>query len=268
VTVRTELLLGLRCEVLGPKQSSNEVLSDQQNPRDEFITGVLLPRDASEEDARNMEGEVESLSAGVEGYDDDEPDEEVPVGASAPVLDPKSQPRSMGISFVVCADDGVEPSVEVCATWARYLPESGPHGQQIYRRVPNCYVTANEVSILINQRIRTVDQVSLSLRSVPLPRQPGSYKVSIYLVNETSLANPGNPSEKRRVETADFVFQPQIRVIPGKHTEILPFDSFQPSAETPSPGSLEEEDESLALVVQRKSVVCSWTSLCSCLERD
>ena len=248
MSVRTELLLSLRQEVLGPRESCYEVLQTQQDPRNEFISGVLIPRDASDEDAKEIEGEAETLGTGIDEYGDDDSDEEAPVAAAAPVLDPKSQPRSLGISFFVCAKDGLKPRIEICATWARYRDERDPQGKQVFRRVPNCYLTPEAISVTENLSFPEIDGVRISLRSVR--RSENTYKVSIYLVNETSLVDPLEESGKRRFQTSDMIFQPQIRVVCGKNTELLPLDSFQPSDEKPEPGSLEEEDESLALIYQ------------------
>lgn len=246
MSVRTELLLRLRQEVLGPREFCYEVLSNEQDPRNEFIVGVLIPKDASDEDAKEIEGEAETLGTGIDEYGDDDSDEEAPVVAAAPVLDPKSQPRSMGISFVVRATDEREPHIAICATWARYVNEKNPQGQQVFRRVPNYYVTPDPICVSENIVISEIDKVKISLRSVH--RFNNTYKVSIYLVNETSLVDPLAESGKRRLQTTDMIFQPQIRVVCGKNTELLPFDSFEPLTQEPEPGSLEEEDESLALI--------------------
>jgi hypothetical protein len=114
--------------------------------------------------------------------------------------------------------------------------------------VPNCYLTPEAIPVTENLSFPEIDGVRISLRSVQ--RSENSYKISIYLVNETSLIDPLAESGKRRFQTSDMIFQPQIRVVCGKNTELLPFDSFQPSDEKPEPGSLEEEDESLALIYQ------------------
>lgn len=246
MSVRTELLLSLRQEVLGPRQSSDEVLPSTQDPRNEFITGVLIPRDASDEDAKEIEGEAETLGTGTDEYGDDDSEEEAPVAGAAPVLDPKVQPRSMGISFSVSAPNGISPQIAICATWARYVEKRDPRGSQVFQRVPNCYVTPEPLAATENRVISETDQVKISLRSVECGNN--TYKVSIYLINETSLSDPLAESGKRRLQTGDMIFQPQIRVVCSKNTELLPFDSFQPSAEKPAPGSLEEEDESLALI--------------------
>ncbi len=111
MSVRTELLLRLRQEVFGPRKFCYEVLSQEQDPRNEFITGVIIPKDVSDEEAKEIEGEAETLGTGIDNYGDDDSDEESPVVAAAPVLDPKSQPRSMGISFVIRAKDEQEPHI-------------------------------------------------------------------------------------------------------------------------------------------------------------
>lgn len=246
MSARTELLLSLRQEILGPRQSCYEVLPSNQEPRNEFITGVLIPRDARDEDAREIEGEAETLGTGIDEYADDDSEEEVPVAASAPVLDPKSLPRSMGISFIVRATDEHQPQIVFCATWARYKDEKDPRGKQVFRRIPNCYLTPEPIPVAEPSPIPEIDAVRITLRSVQ--RGKNTYKVSIYLVNETCLIDPMAESGKRRFETSDMIFQPQIRVVCAENTELLPFDSFEPAAEVPEPGSLEEEDESLALI--------------------
>ncbi len=233
---------------MGPRQSCYERLPASQDPRNEFITGVLIPRDAEDEAAREPEDEADTLGTGTDEYQDDDADEEIPV-AAAPVLDPKSLPRSLGISFIVSEPEGAEPSVEICATWARYRTEKSPQdNSQIFIRVPDCYVTPEPVDVSRNQIIAEVDQVQISLRSSPIPGAQNTYKVSIYLVNETALRTPANPEEKVRVETSHLIFQPQIRVVLSGMAKLLPFDSFQPTSAVPEPGSLDEEDESLALI--------------------
>lgn len=248
MSVRTELLLSLRQEILGPRQSCYEVLPGTQEPRNEFIAGVLIPRDASDQNAKEIEGEAETLGTGIDEYGDDDSDEEAPVAAAAPVLDPKSLPRSMGISFIIRAKDGGKPQIAFCATWARYKDEKDPQGKQVFRRVPNCYLTPELIPIIGSQSIPPIDKIQISLRSVP--RSDNTYKVSIYIVNKTSLADPQEESGQRRLQTSDMIFQPQIRVVCGENTELLPFDSFEPAVEAPEAGSLEEEDESLALIYQ------------------
>ncbi|MEH2141113.1 DISARM system helicase DrmA [Nostoc sp.] len=267
MSVRTELLLSLKQEVLGPKHSCYEVLPQEEDPRNEFITGVLIPKDASDE--KEIEGEAETLGTGIDEYGDDDSDEEVPVATAAPVLDPKSQPRSMGISFIVRATNAIEPCIAICATWARYIDQRDPQGKQVFKRVPNCYVTSETIAITENIKnlvIAEIERIKISVRCVYRPAE-NSHKVSIYIINETPPSGEQNEAGKKRVATRDIIFQPQIRVVCGENTELLPFDSFEPSSEKPEPGSLEEEDESLALIY-REYQAYARGHLCSAIWKE
>jgi hypothetical protein len=252
MSVRTELILDLRREILGPKYGYEESLSAPEDPRNDYITGVLIPREASDESAKEIEDGVETLGTGTDEYQDDDADEDIPVAAS-PVLDPKSLPRSLGISFIVAS--GGEPTLKVCATWARYISEKNPlSNEENFSRVPQGYVTSEWLNASISsQDIANVDQVKITLRSMRLPGSKGSYKVSVYLVNETSLPVDRETGKTTgRVETHHLIFQPQIRINLGEGTILSPFDSFQPAETVPEPGSIAEEDESLALIYREQ----------------
>ena len=245
MSVRTELLLQLRREVLGPRYSCNEILSENEDPRNEFITGVLIPRDADDSEVKDLDSDVENLGTGAEdGYEEDSEDESPAV--ASPVLDPKSLPRSLGISFIASAPAGTGPAISICATWARYKVANN----QGYVRVPNSFLSPNPIMVSRNQAIAEIDQVQISLRSVLIPNSENTYKVSVYLVNQTDLRHPARPEERVRTQTPDLIFQPQIRVMMAKGTTLKPFDSFKPDDEVPESGSLAEEDESLALIYQ------------------
>src|SRR4029077_659343 len=61
----------------------------------------------------------------------------------APVLDPKSRPHSLGLSFVVKSRDR-EPVLDLSVTWARYQEQS----KSIWHRQPRIsllHVTAAQV---------------------------------------------------------------------------------------------------------------------------
>jgi len=267
MSVRTELALELRREILGPRYGYAESLVPPEDPRNDYITGVLIPREASDDSAKEIEDEAETLGTGTDEYQDDDTDEDIPVAAS-PVLDPKSLPRSLGISFIVASDG--EPVVEICATWARYALEKDPQTRQEYfSRVPQGYVTPDLINASISpQSVATVDQVRISLRSMRLSGHERLYKVSVYLVNETSLPVDSETGKRSgRVETHHLIFQPQIRVNLGKGTTLCPFDSFQPAETAPEPGSIAEEDESLALIYRDQQAYARG-HLCGAVWRD
>ncbi len=262
MSVRTELLLALRQQVLGPRYSDEETLPNSLDPRNEFITGVLIPRTAEDVLAQEIEDQADTLGTGNDEFQDDDTDEEIPV-ASAPVLDPKSLPRSLGISFIATTTEGDHPSVMICATWARYqVTKNLQDNSQAFTRKPNCYITPTPICVTENQIISEVDQVQISLRSTPTQRKINAYKISIYLVNNTVINSALHPNEKSKIETQDLIFQPQIRVVLNDKTELIPFDSFEPDPEVPETGSLIEEDESLSLIY-RNSQAYARGHLCS-----
>ena len=116
---RNHILTALVKEVLGPRDGPYEILPENQDPRDEYITGVLAParapRPPDEIDA-DIDQVIEETSS---EEDQDTQGYVVAPGTFSPALDPKALPRSIGLSFTVEATDG-PPQIEVCATWARY----------------------------------------------------------------------------------------------------------------------------------------------------
>ena len=113
---------------MGPREGPDEILPTAQDPRDEYITGVLVPEhDTTPEES--IESEVEEVVEEISGEDDqhvqgDEDDQDtrgrlVVPGVLSPALDPRSLPRSIGLSFTLSSEDGT-PEIEVCTTWARY----------------------------------------------------------------------------------------------------------------------------------------------------
>lgn len=246
VSVRTELLLSLTKELLGPRDSSNEVLPPDVDPRNEFITGILIPKTASNEDASDIEAQVDTIKQGVEFSYEDDLEDETTIIATSPILDPKSLPKSLGISFIVTSNTQ-SPQIAICATWARYKDEKNAQRKTVYRRIPNGYVTEEFVSIERNMLLKEIDSLQLSLRVVSLEEH--TYKVSVYLVNNSQLTGEPDQQGKPLLHTRDMIFQPQLRIVCAENTQLLPFDSFTPELEKiPTPGSIEEEDESLALI--------------------
>lgn len=233
---RDHILIALVKEVLGPRNGSTEILPEDQNPRDEFITGVLAPAKAPE-DEENIEGEVDDFGEDVESISDEEDQGSqgyvaIPAVFS-PALNPKELPRSIGLSFTVEADNG-DPQIEICTTWARYQLT-----QQGWQRHPAVFLTG-PVSAAQNSQWVADAGVSLQLRARPL--SGGGHRVSIYLVNVTEL-----PKGSKKADTADYLFQPQIRVHCFPGTTLVPVQTTSTGQAT-APGSMAAEDETLNLL--------------------
>jgi hypothetical protein len=137
VAERDHIVIALVQDVLGPRDGPFERLPADLDPHNEYILGVLAPRlEQRVEDDPDID-----VDETIEEVTDDESQgvgEGViiaPPSAFSPALDPKSQPRSIGITFVVTASDD-PPSIDICATWARYTPIA----EGDWQRTPEKYV--------------------------------------------------------------------------------------------------------------------------------
>lgn len=206
-----EIILGLRAttlvdlcgEVLGPRDGPFEFMTD--DPRSEYITGVLRPEPLGGASQVDVDGDAPELLGDAAGREEDV-DDTAFVGTvpPSPSIDPRQPPRSLGLSFVV---DGAAPRLRVCATWARYRREDGG-----WRRQPDAIVT-ELLDASIIQRIFERDEVELRIETSAL--RSGGRRVSIWLLNVR------HESERGRQGPTEHVFQPQIRVHLGDGSDLL-----------------------------------------------
>jgi len=249
---REHILIGLVKEVLGPRHGYKEVLPYDQNPRDEYITGVLAPELAVGQP--DLDGEVDELllQSDVDQTEETSAEEDqdtqgfaaVPGAFTSPALDPRLQPRSIGLSFVIEVEEGT-PYIEICATWARYREID-----QKWERHPD-YILLAQVAVTERRRtsaqLESKDDVSLRMRSSLIPGTGNRWKVWLYLVNGRVIPDKGKPI------TFDFVFQPQIRVNCVNGTRPVPVqeqESYVPGLRT---GVLAEEEASLTMLYRERT---------------
>src|ERR1044072_2359798 len=97
---RNHIVDALIKEVLGPRHGPTELLPPNQDPRDEYITGVLAPAEA--DTSTEIDGEVDDVFEEASSEEDEEDTGSTvgPPGVS-PALDPKALPRSIGLSFIL-----------------------------------------------------------------------------------------------------------------------------------------------------------------------
>lgn len=208
MNIRDELLTALVRETLGPRNGPQETLSAENDPRQEYITGILEPRNARTQDDR-IEDQVDSVIE--ETSSDEDQDNQGYVAATgmfSPALDPRALPRSIGLSFTVEAAQS-EPSIEICATWARYLQNA----DEDYERQPRFYLTGKVNAARDSQSFSPEADVRLLVRS---RRTDGGYRVSVFLVNERAVPDEQKP------HTSDYLFQPQIRIRLTEGTRLAP----------------------------------------------
>ncbi|NOJ73983.1 DISARM system helicase DrmA [Paenibacillus alvei] len=183
-------------EVLGPRKGVNEKFPIDMDPRNEYIVGVLAPKEAQEE--RDVDAEAELMTDG-ESTDEDEIEESPEISyTGSPSLDPKSQPKSLGLSIIVEAKSD-ESNIEVCFTWARYVMNGTD-----WERVSYYDYQKVHVGTISRWCDKQKSGIEFTVKSIRL--KDNKYKVSIFLVNNTTL------TENSRPTTTDFVFQPEIRV--------------------------------------------------------
>jgi hypothetical protein len=255
---REDLLVALAQEVLGPRGPADEVLrapthrgGEAVNPLEEYITGVLAPRDGSASE------EIDS-SDDLLGEQDENADDSIDTGgpafavggsptsgtARSPSLDPRSRPCSIGLSILVA---GEHSEIDICSTWAWYLQMR----QGEWTRTPRSelWLAVDCQQIRQERVIEEADgqrRVSLQIRS----RRSGSaWHVSIFLVNSTTAVDP-------RAE--HHVYQPQIRIRVGNKTDLLPLDSDQ--------GTADPESASLSLLYRNRRALARG-HLCSAIWR-
>ena len=242
--------------MLGPRNGPDEILPPTQDPRTEYVTGVLAPVSAPRS-PDDIESEPDDL--GEEASSPDPQEDQAAQGVTAgallmsPALDPKALPSSVGLSFTLSSAE-VSPEIEVCCTWARY--HQHPSGWQ---RQPESFLTRT-VRADSDNAWPAGNGVHLRMRSLQM--RSGVWRISLFLINNTDLADPAHPS------TTDHVFQPQIRVICRPGTTLQPVRQRHPAGSRGGePDSLSAEDASIELVYREK-VSLARGHLCGAIWRD
>lgn len=237
MSVRTELVQELQQQLLGPRQGINELLVD---PHREYMTGVLAPvtDPLTASPVRDVDTDADSL---VGDAAEDSEDDENPVGITvptglAPALDPASQPRSLGISFVVHSD--TTPTLQICATWARYERQAAQRGANCFRR-PKFFLTG-EIEASDHWKVSPPGtDITLQMRCILL--EPNLYRVSVFFLNTRQQNGVF-------AEPEDFVFQPQIRICLTGASQLQSI--IRPRGKTDDP-----DEDSLELLYQERNAM-------------
>jgi len=216
MNVRNEMVVALVKEVLGPRDGPQEVLPPGQDPFSEYITGVLQPPVKNHNQLgleERIEDEVDDLIEETSSEEDQHSEGyAILPGIFTPALDPRALAHSIGLSFTVEAPEGQMPQIEICATWARYHKEADG-----WHRHPQYYLTGLVDATQDRKEWRPEPGVRVWLRARPV--DGGDWRVSVFLVNETLVANPN-----KRPDTSEYIFQPQIRINLGPGTRLVPVE--------------------------------------------
>ena len=232
---RDLLLIALVQEVLGPRGGPDELFGQFEDPREEYLTGVLAPHHSTD-----IADDADTGLGGDEGGGDDDQgdggaDVLSPLGLGVdhvvcPALDPRARPASLGLSFAVACPSGT-PTADLCFTWGRYSPEPGGG----WRRRPRGHLWSAVPLDRDGTTAATSDAgIKLHVRVIP---ERGHWRVSVFLVNIT-------PTPGESPLTEEHVFQPQIRVRCAAGTDLVPLDDGR-SATT-------DEDKTLAMLYRSR----------------
>jgi hypothetical protein len=256
---RDALVAALAAEVLGPRGGLRERLEapthragDFVTPLDEYITGVLAPRDAAA--SEEIDAADDLLGENDEGADDqgDSGAPAVPPGVApttgpghSPSLDPRSRPCSLGLTVLV---EGDRPTVDVCTTWAWYEQA----GTTAWQREPRYELwTGVDCTVPSAARERVeVDGVRAVAVQVRCRPAGSAWRVSIFVLNTSRAAQPG---------AEHHVYQPQIRLRLGAGSRLAPISADAPSDD--------QEGGSLALLYASRRAMARG-HLCSAVWRE
>ncbi|MBI3638722.1 MAG: helicase [Thaumarchaeota archaeon] len=194
MSVRQRQYISLIKELLGPRGGSEEIMENGKDPRNEYVTGILEPKDYDRqlEDYGKADIGTFSEDEGIEDNIDRSNDFEI----NPAIFDPRALPKSLGLSFVIKSEG--TPIIDFCATWARYVKEA----DKKWHRKPNRFVKKDFDALKEKEVWRPATGIRIVLRSVKL--KDHVWHVSIYLVNEIKF--------DKFLGTDDLIFQPQIRV--------------------------------------------------------
>jgi len=251
--LREAFVTDLFAEILGPRGGIRETLSD--SPLDEYITGVLAPL-SQVPPAPDIDDTAELPTAeGSRSDEDDAPEPDVTAPPIfSPVLNPQNRPHSLGLSFIVDAENG-QPLFDVCLTWSRYEQEGNDWCRQPRSAILNRASASQSTYWLDSNGSETQVTASaeISFQLLIRPRGNRTFLVSVYLVNRVSP-----PSDGSYPGPAHHIFQPQIRVNCTSGTRIVPGVDGDPQ---------DEEERGLQFLYRERPVLARG-HLCSAVWKD
>ncbi|MFY3740490.1 MAG: hypothetical protein HMLIMOIP_000929 [Candidatus Nitrosomirales archaeon] len=239
--IRTKLVHAIIRDLLGPRNGSEEEITD---PNFEYVTGVLEPRDYEWDPIFDYDYRYHEVmppsdykERSTNDLDDIDGDAWNELTFSTETnLDPRARPKSLGISFLVKGDD--HPKLDLCFTWARYKKIS----KNKWKRIPQGF---------FQRDINASDKWDHTMCDSKIPKGTGTYllptkvganvwRVSIYFVNETPLAN------KKMMSPDNLIFQPQIRVRCGKGTQLVHMREIE---------RIEEDERNMSLLFSNRPML-------------
>ena len=204
VEVRSKLVEALELDLVGPRPGLGDAMEIlPQSPSRWYLTGFLVPIDATSAQKQDEDATEEVEAAESGGVDDDQPPER---GSARN----RVFPSSMGLSVLVPTE---AKELHATVTWGDYEPRSGPESwariprqQRLPLSLPARMTKPRETAVPDSRGLK----VSVLVRPVEAAAleaglEPGTRTVSVFLVNRRKPA----PDE---VKDKAFAFQAQLEI--------------------------------------------------------
>jgi len=214
--MRNEIVSEFVKEVLGPRNGPHEKM--ESNPLQEYITAVISPFSEIDERDPDEEAEIIGSVSGTEPFlEDNESEEDLSFLAQTSVINPKTKPRSFGLSFNISSVEG-EASIDICISWSRYFKNK----EDLWERKPRFFFkrdvsimnTGTEVFYIdsFGETVKKNETPEISLYLIKKRIRENFFHVSVYVVNELVIKKDIPKGEYFKEKTEKHIFQPQIRI--------------------------------------------------------
>lgn len=239
--LRKEMIMGAIDELRGPRFNANEVINF--NPLTEYLVGSVIPMEweppiKNNKPLTNLDSD-DGDGSDYSSRDDSNLDMEKILGNNSPILNPNSQIKSFGISFLTKSNDSIE--LDICTTWGRYFEDvdsdMGFNLNGIYdKKVGDetlwkresfgnvVHVTVDD-SFSRGKQIPVYDsddgEVTLFIKCQELEKDRNY--ISIYMVNNLKVSTK---KHKYYPDAQDCLFQPSIRVNLENSDQLIGMDTF------------------------------------------
>ncbi len=236
-------------EVIGPRNGVNERI--KENPLYEYLTGILSPLDKTYERDPDQESNM-VIKEVTTNETEDNTEESTPIfSRHDTILDPRTRPRSMGLSFQLKSPKN-EDVIDICLTWARYLKDKNEWARKPRSFIKRGLKITDDKTIYIDSKskITKKEKAEISLHIIKRPLVNGASHISIFLVNELE-------KKENKNKTSFHIFQPQIRINCVNGT-IISFDTALG----------EDEEEKEDYFVYRNNKFLARGHMCSAIWSD
>lgn len=268
--LRKEMIMGVIDEMRGPRFNSNEIV--KYNPATEYLVGTVIPMEWKPpiKDKRTMDDLDSEIINDIDyvGSDDSNSGIDNVLGNNSPILNPNSQIRSFGLSFIVNSQENV--SLDICVTWGRYFKDedseegfslngvlSKRKSEDVFWRresfgeictvnVDNSFKKGNKIPIYDSDD----GLINLFIKRQELDKNKSH--ISIYLINNLFVTTN---KKKSRPGAQDCLFQPSIRVNLKDSNKLVGIDTFA------------ESNDELDFLYRNKPVLATG-HLCSVIWKD